>query len=198
VTIFITMPFSGLLLVLTTELTTICLGEKWLEIVPVMQVLAVGGLLRALAATTGPVFYGLGIPAFDTFWQVVRLIILACAIYPLSMHWGLKGAAFAVLLSISVSTVGFLAMLVYRIKVGVLLLTKILLGPFISTVLLMIIVSSLKVAFNPDSLLVLFAITTAGTIGYLLTSIVYDRILKTTIINTVFNDFVSCTSRNSG
>lgn len=196
VTIFIVMPFAGVLLVLSGELTNIFLGEKWLAIVPVIQVLAVSGLVRAIAATTGPIFHGLGIPAVDTFWQVIRLIVLICAIYPLSMHWGLNGVALAVLLSISVSTVGFMAMLMNRINAKLLYIMKIMTGPLVSAIVLMTIIAGLKEKINIDSFLLLLTVITIGGSGYLLTSWLFDRLFNTAMIASLMTQIMGFADRN--
>ena len=196
VTVFTVMPFAGVLLVLSGELTNIFLGEKWLAIVPVMRVLAVGGLIRAIAATTGPLFHGLGIPAVDTFWQVIRLIVLICTIYPLSIHWGLNGVAMAVLLSISVSTAGFMIMLMNRINAGLLYIVKIMTGPLVSAIVLMTIIAGIKEKIQIDSFLLLFTVVAIGGSGYLLSSWLYDRLFNTSIIETLMSQILGFVDRN--
>ena len=196
ITVFTVMPFAGLLLVLSGELTHIFLGEKWLAIVPVIRVLAVSGVVRAIAATTGPIFHGLGIPAVDTFWQVIRLIVLICTIYPLSVYWGLNGVALAVLLSISVSTVGFMTMLMNRINARFLYIIKIMTGPLVSVIVLMTIIAGLKERIQIESFLLLITVMALGGGGYLLTSWLYDRLFNTAMIATLMTQFMGFTDKN--
>ena len=75
--------------------------------VPALQILVHAGIARSIMATTGPIFKAAGRPGTGTKWQVVRLAILACLIYPFILRWQLAGASMAVFLSNSLSTIGF-------------------------------------------------------------------------------------------
>ena len=61
-----------------------------------MQALAAWGLLRAIGATTGPLFRAVGRPDVETKIQVGKLVIIAVAIYPLTAAYGLLGTAAAI------------------------------------------------------------------------------------------------------
>ena len=105
-TAFLSFPIAGFIFFLAPDFTRIFLGEKWMPMVPAMQVLAFAGLVRSIAATTGPLFYGRGIPKEDTKWQIIHLLVMIVLIFPFTMAWGILGTSMAVLLSIFVSTVG--------------------------------------------------------------------------------------------
>lgn len=62
VTAFLSFPIAGLIFALAPDFTKIFLGEKWMPMVPAIQVLVLWGLIRSLGATTGPVFYSMGNP----------------------------------------------------------------------------------------------------------------------------------------
>lgn len=106
-TVFLTIPLAVLIFVLARDFTRIFLGEKWLPMVPAIQILVIAGLIRALGATTGPIFPAIGKPEIDTRWQVVRLLVMAVFILPLTFKWGIVGASVVVLLSNFVATLGF-------------------------------------------------------------------------------------------
>ncbi|MCK5493739.1 MAG: lipopolysaccharide biosynthesis protein, partial [Candidatus Omnitrophica bacterium] len=59
-TAFLSMPLAGILFILAPDLTKVVLGEKWLPMVGAMRLLAVWGGMRAIGATSGTVFMGLG------------------------------------------------------------------------------------------------------------------------------------------
>ncbi|MBE9593190.1 MAG: lipopolysaccharide biosynthesis protein, partial [Proteobacteria bacterium] len=99
-TAFLSFPIAGLIFVLAPDFTMIFLGEKWMPMVPAMQVLALWGLLRSIGATTGPLFLGVGKPRIAAKLQFARLILLVIIIYPLTIKWGILGTSLAVLLSI--------------------------------------------------------------------------------------------------
>jgi len=107
ITAFLSFPIAGLIFVLAPDFTKIFLGEKWMPMVPAMQVLVFAGLVRSIAATTGPIFHAVGKPKIDTKWQIVRLFALAALIYPFTIKWGILGASIVVFLSIFVSNIGF-------------------------------------------------------------------------------------------
>lgn len=71
------------------------LGADWLPMVPAFNVLLVWGLIRSVAATTGPLLRGAGRPSILTRVQAVHLLLLAILIYPMTSTWGIVGAAWA-------------------------------------------------------------------------------------------------------
>lgn len=99
VTAFFSVPLAGLIVVLAPELTRTLLGEKWLTAIPAMRALALGGALRSIIATTGPVYMGTGKPRIMTKYQAVQLSILVALVYPLTHYWGILGTAIAVTLA---------------------------------------------------------------------------------------------------
>ena len=107
VTSYVSFGMACFIVVLAEDFTRLFLGDKWAPIVPIMQILVIAGVIRSVAATTGPVFIAMGKPKIDTTWQILRLTVLFIAIFPLALTWGINGAALAVLASISVSAVGF-------------------------------------------------------------------------------------------
>ena len=95
-TTFLSIPIAGLIFVLAQDFTIIFLGEKWMPMVPAMQVLAFYGALRAIGATTGVVFLAVGQPEISTKIKFAQLILLAVLIYPFTMRWGILGTSLAV------------------------------------------------------------------------------------------------------
>jgi len=94
-TAFISIPLAGGIFILAPDFTKIFLGEQWIPMVPAMQVLALWGLSRSIAATTGPLFNGIGKPRINTWLQLAKLILIAIFIYPLTMLWDITGTALA-------------------------------------------------------------------------------------------------------
>jgi len=97
-TAFLSFPIAGLIFILAPDFTRIFLGEKWMPMVPAMQVLAIWGVIRSVG-TVGPVAQAIGKPRIATSVQFVQLILLAVLIYPLSAHWGILGTSLAVVLA---------------------------------------------------------------------------------------------------
>lgn len=98
-TAFLSFPIAGLIFVLAPDFTKIFFGEKWMPMVPAMQVLCIFGLTRALNATNGPIFYALGNPRIGTKISFVQLIFLSIIIYPFANVSKLIGISWAVTLA---------------------------------------------------------------------------------------------------
>lgn len=92
------LPASAGLIVLAEPLIFAVYGEKWLPAALPLQVLAVFGLLRALAAFAGYMFEGIGKPQLSMYMGVLRLAVIAPIIVPATLTYGLLGAAVTVTL----------------------------------------------------------------------------------------------------
>jgi len=101
-TTLFSFPMMGGIFVLAPELTRTVLGEKWLAIVPVIQVLALSGIFRAIA-TPGPLFLAIGKPQIRTKLQLLTLTIMATLIFPLTARWAIVGTAIATATALGVS-----------------------------------------------------------------------------------------------
>jgi len=98
VTVFLSFPLAGLIFILAPEFTRIFLGEKWIPMVPAMQALAFFGITRAINATTGPVFQGIGKPKINTVGSMFQLVVFIAIIFPLTHRWGILGTSIAVII----------------------------------------------------------------------------------------------------
>jgi O-antigen/teichoic acid export membrane protein len=87
-------PVAALIFVLAGEFTAVVLGEKWLPMVPAMRILAITGLCRSIAGP-GPLFMAIGKPELRTRMQAAGLFVMAILIVPLTLRWGIAGAAAA-------------------------------------------------------------------------------------------------------
>lgn len=97
--VMLTMPFAVGIACLGSDFTRIFLGQKWLPMIPVLTMLSFASILVAIATTGRPIFLGAGKPRCLFQMQAVRALILGVFICPLSVFWGLSGAAAAVVLS---------------------------------------------------------------------------------------------------
>lgn len=94
--VLIVMTPLGLgMLILAPDLVRILFGEKWLPMVPVMQIYAVVILTRPISENSAPLFQSLGKPGFNFRAGLLVLVILV----PLSLLFvadGITGVALAV------------------------------------------------------------------------------------------------------
>jgi len=97
-TAFLSFPLAGLIFILAPDFTKIFLGEKWIPMIQAMQVLCFFGITRAINATIGSIFQGIGKPNIITLGAGFQLIILVIIIYPLTNKWGISGTSLAVVI----------------------------------------------------------------------------------------------------
>ncbi len=174
-TCFLSFIAAGLIFILAPDIVEVFLGSKWMPMVPAMQILALAGLVRALINTTDPLLFGVGKPGIETRWQLVRFVVLAALIYPLTHLWGLFGASLAVFLSLFVSSFGFswFAVNISRCSWGEYL--KMIGVPLISATSAVLSILGLKTFLGrglPE--FILFGLT--GVIVYLGMAFLFDRL----------------------
>jgi lipopolysaccharide exporter len=82
------------------EIVLIVLGDKWLSAAPVLRVLAVYGVLRAISGSASALFLAVGKQKYVTQMTLLRFIGLAITIYPLVRTYGIVGAGYSALISV--------------------------------------------------------------------------------------------------
>jgi len=92
----LSFPIGALVILLGPDFTRVILGPHWVPMISTMQILAIYGLIHSLGASCGPVFLGLGRANLTAKIQLVKLVIFAATVYPLTKTWGLLGTAGAV------------------------------------------------------------------------------------------------------
>lgn len=96
--IFVLSSGIGLFLFLFPEtIISVVLGERWLAGAPVLRVLSILGVLRALYVSVIHPLYALEKQNLVTVISFFGLIILAAIIVPFIVIWGIVGAAYAAL-----------------------------------------------------------------------------------------------------
>ena len=96
---FFGLPMAGGLLILSWDFTHLFLTDKWIAIVPVIQVLCLSAMIGFITTPAEIMFEAVGKPSIGTKIATVGVIILAITIYPLSLKWGIIGTAVSFLLS---------------------------------------------------------------------------------------------------
>lgn len=177
-TAFISIPLAGGIFIFAPDFTQIFLGDKWMPMVPAIQVLVLAGLARSIAATTGPIFHGIGKPRIDTMWQVIRLIVLIALISPFTIRWGILGASISVLFSILVSTLGFSFMVIKLTSCELKDFGKMIVLPLLYSMIMIVVVVVLKRNMQPIGLFDLFFLIGVAVISYFFVTVLFDGLLK--------------------
>lgn len=176
-TAFLSFPIAGMIFILTPEFTLIFLGEKWIPMVPAMQILVFAGLVRSIAATTGPIFHAVGKPEIDTKLQIIRLSVLAALIYPFTVNWGITGTSYAVLLSISIANIGFCFMAIKITNCGISKFFKIIILPLVHVSIVVSLMMTLKTSLGgglSEFIIIIFI----GLLMYLLVAHLSDKLFN--------------------
>jgi lipopolysaccharide exporter len=97
-TAVLSIPLAGGIFVLAPDLTMLLLGERWMPIVGAMRVLVIGGAVRSIGATMGPVFQAVGKPSILSRFLFVQVILVAIIIYPLTMTYGIVGTGISMMI----------------------------------------------------------------------------------------------------
>lgn len=91
----ITLPFGLILLFFPKLIVEIILGDQWMAVVPVVQVLALFGVIRAVSSVSFALFLALDKQEYVSLVTLVGIISLFIAIVPLVLQYGIVGAAIA-------------------------------------------------------------------------------------------------------
>ena len=191
-TAFLSFPIVGLIISLAPDLTVVVLGEKWMPMVPSMQVLAIYGLITSVAATAGPVFYSIGKPGIDTKNQLLQVILLVALIYPLTSKWGLLGTSLAVVITSLTVNIIVLFRLLKITQCKLWNVVRLLLFPGISVFIAfysMIIIK--ENYFFSKGIVELVLSIIYGVSVYLSICYLFDKLFRYQIISTVKDSLVS-------
>ena len=118
------------------KITSIMLGEKWIETVPLIQILCFYGLFTALSRLNTSVMKGIGLPQIETRIGLIQLLIVAAVVFPLSKIFGILGVAFSPTIS-QLCTFPFeLAIVARQIKLSKRYIYQIILKPFLISLII--------------------------------------------------------------
>ena len=115
---FAVLPASLGLVLVAEPLVRVVYGEKWLLAAVPLQLLAMFGLFRSLAAFTGYLFEGIGQPKVAFTMAGVRLAVLLPLIVPAALYYGLAGVAILVTVGMAAQWIVGLFYLHKRLDIG--------------------------------------------------------------------------------
>lgn len=101
---WLVVPASVGLYIVAPDLVAIVYGRRYLPMVACFRVVTLYGLFRGLLAPLGPLFMATGKPRLALMIQLIRFVVLAALIYPLTAKWGITGAALATVVSMATCT----------------------------------------------------------------------------------------------
>lgn len=91
------IPVGIIFFLFPKEIILLLLGNKWLGAVPVLQVLAIFGAVRAISGVSTTVFLSVNKQEYSAIVMFVSFLVLAITIIPFVNIFGLIGAGFSAL-----------------------------------------------------------------------------------------------------
>jgi O-antigen/teichoic acid export membrane protein len=95
--VVVAVPAGLGIVVLSDVLVGVVLGSQWRDAAPVLQILALYGVMRAGAASTGPVYLALGMPRVIASLTSLNIVLMFAVMVPLMNAYGPFGVALSVL-----------------------------------------------------------------------------------------------------
>jgi len=102
---WITMPIAIATILFAPAFIYGLYGDVWAPAIVPLQLLAIYGFIRSIAANMGSVFRALGKPEWLTAIATWRLITMAVLLIPVAVNWGINGVS---LLSAVVAIIDFI------------------------------------------------------------------------------------------
>jgi O-antigen/teichoic acid export membrane protein len=186
-TAFFIFFLAGLIVIMGDDFIKIFLGKQWGSLSSILIIMTIAGTLRAVAATGGAIFLAVGKPKIDTFWQSIRLVVIAALIYPLTYRWSTLGAAIALLASTSISSLGFCYAITDVLKCSWKNFTKTILTGFLSALTGVALIYFLKQKMTYIDIPAFFSLTLAFTAIYALASFLINKWLGYNLL-TIFKE----------
>ncbi len=98
ITLFV-IPFGLVVFYFPIQIINFVLGANWISAAPVLQLLAVYGVLKAISNSFFSLFLGVNKQELVTYITLVSTICLIAILYPLIKIFGLLGAGYATIIA---------------------------------------------------------------------------------------------------
>jgi PST family polysaccharide transporter/lipopolysaccharide exporter len=171
----ITIPASFGILALADEIASVLLGEIWLPMVPALKILVFFGLFRAIAGCTGPLLNAMGKPKIIFWIMICKLIMIATIIYPLTIHYGIEGAAIAVTVPMLLEQV-YLWFLIKRITgIPIRSMFERVIRPFLLAGIMYSLIMFLKTILPLTNIPLFFFYVLVGILTYGVGILIFDK-----------------------
>lgn len=170
-TCLITFPVFFSVIILSPELIVTLFGEKWLNVIPIMQILNLVGIIRGITLFQKSAFIALGKPNLQFKLGLINSILnfIFCLI---AIPWGVKAIAIAYVMSDYVAFPIGQWMLTKLIHISIPKYINQFIAPFLNSVIMIITIYLFKKIFSYlliDSWIILVSCTLIGVIVYIFT-----------------------------
>ena len=93
---FITFPMAFGMVLVAPTFVPVVLGDDWLAMIPIFQILAIYGLVHAITRNFGSLWKAVGRPDLTMKMPAIGVVVIALVIWPATAQWGVVGTALAV------------------------------------------------------------------------------------------------------
>lgn len=114
-------------------LVPVVLGPKWLEVTPLLSLLAVSGLLIALNTNTGFLFLARAQPRVTTLMSCFRALVLFPSAIFFGLMYGLIGVAWSIFLTAFLAFFVFLILIKFNLNIGFKCIFKVFCRPVLAS-----------------------------------------------------------------
>ena len=136
----VALPVAGGLFAVAPYLVPVMLGANWLEVVPLLEVLAFNGAIVVFHSSISGVLFGRGFPERVTLTNACYVAILVALLVTFSLSLGVIGAAYAILLSSIICTPIFLYQVKACLDIGPSMFVRAVTRPLLATLGMAVIV----------------------------------------------------------
>ncbi len=147
----VSLPIPLGIALTAADAVPLVLGAKWLPIVPVLEILGVGGALSALSTNSHLVLLALNRPHLVTLVAALRLIVLAPAAFVLIPAHGPLGAAYALLAATSAVLAADYALSAWRLAIAPRRFVAVVWRPLLAAIAMAIVVQALRGWIGPSA-----------------------------------------------
>lgn len=145
----LTIPAGAGIGLIAEPLVQLLLGSKWLDAVPLIQVLAVFGIVRSLHGPNGSIYLALGKPQVVAIFQCVQLFIAIALMLLLVPKYGPIGAAWAILAGAFIAMTFNYAMLLRELSLSLFDLLAVVWRPFVAAFSMVVTLIALTNSLGP-------------------------------------------------
>ena len=118
VLMLIATPATLGIAVLAEPLILFTMGDKWVEAIPILQILCIWGIIRLFGANAGSVLLAVGRPRLITIRTMIYVVMIGPLLIGGMMLGGLQGAAWGLVIAACVNVVLTLAVAMPVIGIG--------------------------------------------------------------------------------
>ena len=100
----INIPFSVATILMAREIVMTVYGEKWMPVIPLMQLTSVANIVVPLMVSTGTIFNGCGKPEYSYRLALLNLVVRIPLIILFTLKWGVTGTITSALVNLAIVT----------------------------------------------------------------------------------------------